>query len=72
MMGSKRIKVPDDLRKARDAALDQGWTVEPGRKSHLKWYPPDGGDFIVTASTSGYWRTSRNALATLKRAGLRI
>lgn len=71
-MGSKRVKVPDDLKRARDLALKQGWIIEIGRKSHLKWYPPDGGDYIVSAGSTGYWRSSRNAIAALRRAGLDI
>jgi hypothetical protein len=72
IVGKGRVKVPAGLKQARDKALEQNWVIGKGKNNHLRWYPPDGGPFVVTAATTSYWRASKNAIASLKRAGLDI
>jgi predicted RNA binding protein YcfA (HicA-like mRNA interferase family) len=53
-------------------ARRQGWTVEPTRGGHLKLIPPNGGQFVVLASTPSDHRVWKNDRARLRRQGLEI
>jgi hypothetical protein len=67
---STRLKVPEPLRRLAAAARADGWLLTVTGGGHLKWMPPQGGAPVFTASTPGDWRSSRNARAKLRRAGL--
>lgn len=59
------------LREWAALAERRGWRVVLGG-SHLKWYPPNGGKPLGTASTPGGGnRSIDNIRAKLRRAGLR-
>ena len=65
MLG-RRVRVKEATRLARE----QGWTVTKTNKNHWKFVSPHG-DIVVTSSTPSDWRTERNFLARLRRAGFR-
>lgn len=56
---------------ARALARKRGWRIEQRGSGHLAWFPPDGGRFVITSSTPSDHRAVLNALADLRRAGLR-
>ncbi len=60
--------VDKDTRKMLAAAKEQGFTVETTRRGHLRVWQ---GDRLITtfAGTASDWRSARNALAALRRAG---
>lgn len=59
------------LKQIIDAALDQGWEVKGGGKSHLKLIPADKTQSIVVAScTPSDPRATKNLLAQCRRSGL--
>lgn len=64
--------VPRELRAAAVLAWAAGWRIIRTRRNHLQWLPP-AGRMIVTASaqSSAEHRSTRNALARLRGAGLR-
>lgn len=62
----------DDLKNLQRIATAQGWTVERQRSGHLRWYPPDRGPFVVSQHTASDYRSYRNLLGQLRRAGLRL
>jgi predicted RNA binding protein YcfA (HicA-like mRNA interferase family) len=49
----------------------QGFTVTRTAKNHLLVRDPDGKAITTLAGTPSDWRSTKNAIATLKRAGLR-
>ena len=62
-----------EWQKLINAALEQGWTIEPKKKCHLKWTPPHaGGPVVFTSATPSDYRAVRNARSDLRRAGLII
>jgi predicted RNA binding protein YcfA (HicA-like mRNA interferase family) len=67
-MSSPRI--PEPFRAVARAARRAGWEISRTRSDHLRWRAPDG-TVIVTASTPSCPAGSRNAIARLRRAGLR-
>lgn len=54
-----------------EAAREQGWTVEPTRKSHVRFVPPEPDRSIVICSSTprSPWAI-RDAIRELKRSGL--
>jgi hypothetical protein len=71
-MMAKRIKVPDGLRKAREAAKEQSWDIKLLGSNHLAWIPPWDARPVTTASTMRYERSCKNYIAHLRNAGLEI
>jgi hypothetical protein len=64
--------LPKDLKPIARLARQQGWEV-PAKKAgsgHYIWISPAGAR-VVTSSTSCSRRGFQNAVATLKKAGLR-
>lgn len=59
-----------DLRKIVRALQQQGFEVETTSKGHLL-VTRDGELIAVLAGTASDWRSLRNGLAPLKRAGFR-
>lgn len=59
-----------DLNALIKRAEKQGWRVVKNNNSHLAWYPPDGGEFVITGSTPSEPRSFNNAKACLRRHGL--
>lgn len=65
------IKMTDEIRKAAQSAVEQGWKVEPIDGSRLRWTPPDKDkQIVVTSSNPQAGSSLRNALQHLKRNGL--
>jgi predicted RNA binding protein YcfA (HicA-like mRNA interferase family) len=62
--------VSKDHRDLIQKALDQGWTLTRTKSGHLRLTPPDGGDFIITAKTSGGGRGERNLRSLLRQRGV--
>lgn len=52
-------------------ATAAGWTIRRTRRGHLVWIGPDGLR-LVTGSTPGDRRATRNHRAALRRAGLKV
>jgi hypothetical protein len=64
--------LPEPLREAGRKAIAAGWKITRTNRGHLKWQPP-AGCFIITGSTPGGGkRSTANALADMKRAGLDV
>lgn len=59
-----------ELKKIAVKAVEQGWTISMTNGGHLKWTSPKGGQPVFTASTPDDYRTVRNCLSLLRRAGL--
>lgn len=59
-----------DLRKIVKALKDQGFDVEVTGKGHLM-VTRDGALIATFSGTASDWRSIRNGLAPLKRAGFR-
>jgi len=59
-----------DLRKIVKALQAQGFNVETTTKGHLAVYR-DGALIATFSGTASDWRSIRNTLAPLKRAGFR-
>lgn len=71
-MGGQRLPpLPKQLRPYIRAAEDQGWRLVHGN-NHLKLYAPDGETIVVCAITGGKGRGTRNAIALLKKAGVKV
>lgn len=60
--------VDKETKKLVKSLLQQGFDVEPTKKGHLRVYL-DGVWVTTLSGTSSDWRSYRNALAVLKRAG---
>jgi hypothetical protein len=69
-MSTARPRIPEPLHAAARAARRARWSITRTRSGHLRWKAPDG-TVIVTASTPSCSAGSRNAIARLRRAGLR-
>lgn len=59
-----------DLKQLMKKAQSQGWRIEPRNGGHIAWFPPDGGEFVITGSTPGNTRSFNNDRSLLRRAGL--
>lgn len=51
------------------ALEEQGWTIRGTSKGHVMCMSPTGA-VVVNSGTTSDWRSSRNFLSQLKRAGL--
>jgi hypothetical protein len=60
--------VNKDIKKLMRSLADQGFDVEPTKKGHLRVYL-DGIWVTTLPGTPSDWRSYRNAVAALKRAG---
>lgn len=59
-----------DLRKLTKALEEQGFTVRVSRRGHILVFNADG--LVATFSgTPSDWRSLKNSMAALKRAGFR-
>lgn len=58
-----------DLTKVIRAAEREGWEVSSTRGGHVR-FRKDGGPPIITSSTPGDARSTRNLIARLRRGGL--
>lgn len=66
------MKIPRELRRLAKLALAQGWEIERTGNDHLRWKAPDGKGIVISASTPARGRrSSLNAIADLKRNGLK-
>jgi hypothetical protein len=62
-----------ELAKLWAIAVQAGWSVTRCTGSgHWRWSPPQGGKPVYTGNTPGEGRAHANALARLRRAGLRV
>lgn len=66
------MRIPKELKKILKEARRQGWEVVERKTNHLAWYSPDGESIVHTASSPSDPRSIPNALAALKKAGLKI
>ena len=68
MSGSKK-----ELKRLIGIAREQGWTVEPTRKGHWWFRPPNpaAGQVLVAGTPSDH-RAWKNVVAELRRKGLDI
>jgi predicted RNA binding protein YcfA (HicA-like mRNA interferase family) len=57
-----------DILKVIKKAEQQGWQVVPTKNGHMKWYAPDGKS-IVTSPSTGSYRSWKNFLAMIRKAG---
>jgi hypothetical protein len=64
------VTIPRELRRAARTARRSGWTLTATGGGHIKWESP-GGEVVITGSTPGGGRATKNGLACLRRAGLR-
>lgn len=58
-----------EIAELRSLAETQGWHLE-GDGGHIKWYPPDGGQFIVTSATPSDSNIIKTIKKDLENAGL--
>lgn len=65
------MTIPRPWRRIAAHAVAAGWTIRRTRRGHLLWTAPDG-TRVVTAGTPSDWRSLRNDLAQLRRAGLTV
>jgi hypothetical protein len=65
-----RLRIPEALRSIARTARDRGWAISHRQSGHLAWRSPDDA-VVITPSTPGDHRSTRNARARLKRAGLK-
>lgn len=59
-----------DLQALERIALAQDWYIERSNGGHLKWYPPNGDGFVLTAHTPSGGRHIENIKSQLTKAGL--
>ena len=59
-----------EIRALAKLAEAQGWTVTRTRNGHLKWVSPQG-SVVISPSTPSDWRSMKNHLAHLRRAGFK-
>lgn len=52
-----------DLNELKRIATSQGWEVLDASGGHLRWVPPDGGDYVATSSTP----SDSNIIKTIKK-----
>ena len=69
-MSRPRVNIPDALRSLARTARASGWLITRRKSGHLAWRSPDG-EVIITPSTPSDHRSSKNARARLRRAGLK-
>lgn len=60
-----------ELARLVKALQAQGFTVTKTAKNHLLVRDPTGRAITTLAGTPSDWRSTRNGIATLKRAGFR-
>jgi hypothetical protein len=65
-----RLRIPDALRSMARSARDHGWAISLRGSGHLAWRSPDG-ETVITPSTPSDRRSTLNARARLRRAGLK-
>jgi hypothetical protein len=53
-------------------ARRQGWSIVINGGQHWAWYPPGESKPVITGSSPGKGRAHANAVARLRRAGLKI
>lgn len=58
-----------DFKDLVKSAERQGWTVVQGKAGHLKWYPPNGKNWVTSAQTPSDYRAIQNVKAWLRREG---
>jgi hypothetical protein len=58
-----------DLRKLLGEAERQGFTVKTRKTGHHMVYGPDGSFVTTFAGTTSDWRSDKNGMSALKRAG---
>lgn len=64
-------QVPRAFKAAFREARREGWDVVFTKSGHLCWRRPGGGVVFTPSSPSDY-RGEKNAIAKLRRAGLRV
>lgn len=64
-------KQSKDIRELQATAEAQGWTITHTGGGHLKWQSPEG-KVVFSPSTPSDWRSMKNHIAYLRRAGLHI
>jgi len=64
-------KQAKDMRELKALAESQGWKVTPTGGGHLKWVSPQGA-IVFGPSTPSDWRSMKNHVGYLRRAGLRV
>ena len=64
-------KQSKDIRELKAHAESQGWVVTPTKNGHLKWVSPAGA-VVISPSTPSDWRSMKNHVAYLRRAGLHV
>lgn len=70
---AKQLSSNKEVMKVVRIALKQGWRVEKGGGNHILFYPPDEVDGFVTMSSSpSSTRNFKNALAFLRKKGLKL
>jgi hypothetical protein len=62
----------DEITRLIRVATKAGWQIKPGNGGHLKWFAPDGLTIVVSPSTPSDWRSMKNHVARLRRAGLDV
>jgi hypothetical protein len=65
-------KLPGELGKLARLARKQDWDIRLTAGGHLMWYPPDGGDPVISNSTPAGGRADANHRSRMIRAGLVI
>lgn len=63
------MRIPKDLRRTADQAIEAGWTIEQTRKGHLAWKSPEG-ETVFCPGTPSDHRSVANVIGKLRRAGL--
>jgi len=58
-----------ELKEIVGAAERQGWRVERTKKSHLRFYAPDGENIVHGAGTPSDRRSLENLVSRLRRYG---
>ena len=64
------MKLPEAYRGLAKTARKSGWLITRRPGGHLCWRSPSG-EVVITSATPGGPRSLRNALAELRRHGLK-
>lgn len=71
-MSSRHLTTVKWLRELILLAEEQGWRIELRKAGHLTWYPPCGGDFVITSQSPSDRRAKYRVRRDLRRYGLEI
>ncbi len=69
--GKGRATMQKEIREIVEEAQRQGWRVRPLKSGHVLLLAPDGKSTATLPGTPSDWRSLKNAIAEMRRAGFR-